>query len=364
MISLAANDLREAAGLIRRLKQRTTLPILDQLLVSVQGPHAFLAVTDLSVGIVIRLDIAGPSVDCRFCLPRTELLNLAKFADKGSSVRLVPGTGRSSIGFVTKKLPSTREYTALDPAEFPDFPDPADNACILPTATLDAIRLARRCSSPDPTREVLCGVCLDPRDGGAVVATDGRRMLMTPARVPFDESIVPNPVADLLVDPACEGAAVWHAEGNRDEVPVQASLTFGAGRVRISFQLAFGRFPNYRQVIPAVEARTASYTFTPGTSTALATWLRAYPMDVAELRPDGPYTVSVTRCTDKGESKSATTVPAAIAGTPPDLIAFPSGQLADLFDMGLLTLDIVDAHTPAVGTNGTTRCIISPSRRG
>lgn len=359
-----ADSLREVARLLRRLPGRTTLPILEQVLVTVAGSSASFVVTDLDIAIVARIDLAGPSIEGSFTVPRTELVTLARHAAKGSTVRFTTTEKQGRIDYTNKTLASSREYLLLDPTEFPPLPEVEDRSFILQTTTLDAIRLSRKASSNDETRYVLNGILLDPRDGGVVVASDGRRMAMTPARVPHDEAIIPNAVADLLVDPWCDGAAVWrrNSDAEEDKPGCMARLIWNGGKVDITFRLIDGSFPNYRQIIPPLSSRRASYTFAPSTAAALIDWLRAHPKDCVSLSREGPMSLLVTRYSMKGESKSSVTVPAAIDGEPPSVIAFNPLYLADALGMGLHTLDLIDEISPAVATNGHTRYVVVPMR--
>ncbi len=361
--TLHADDLRAATTILRRLRIRATLPILDQVLVTIAGSTAVLGCTDLDIAVRVRLDLAGPSTEGSFTLPRAELFTLAKQADKGSTVQItVDDMRKAVIHSITKRMNSKREYIALNPEDFPPIPAPEDRTCILPTATLDAVRLARPAASGDETRYVLNGVYLDPRGGGYVVATDGRRCVTSPGRVPHDDAILPNAVADLLVDPACAGPAIWHRNSDAGDPGFQASLTFAGGKTRLLFKLIEGNFPNWRQVIPSADLRRASYTFAPSTAASLVTWLRAAPMDTVKMEP-GPSSVICSRVSDKtGDTRSTLTVPAAVAGDPPDAIAFNSRFLSDALAMGLHTLDLIDEMSPGVATNGATRCVVMPMR--
>ncbi len=355
-LTLSADSLRPVASLFRRLKIRTTLPILDHIRLTVtEGkPEVLLETTDLDVHLAVIVPIAGPTTPGSFTIPRVEFFQLAGKSDKGSLVRFESPMACDDayavhISSMTKKLRSDRTVTGLSPENFPPCPQIDGKPVIFPAASLDAIRRVRPATSADDTHYVLKGVFLTAVEGGNVVATDGRRLATSRARVPSPDSILPNAVADLLVDPLCQAAAIWRRED------CLASMTFGPAR--LSFKLIEGNFPNYRQVIPL--DFTSSCTFPSSIVPALVTWLRPHKDSSVKLT-FGPNTVTLT--VKWKDDATSTSVPALLSGPVPEFIAFNPQFLADALAMGLQTIDMNSEAEPGVLTDGITRYVLMPMR--
>lgn len=358
-LTLSADAIRPVAGLFRRLKIKTTLPILDhvRLTVTEGETEAVLETTDLDIHLAVRLPIAGPTTPGAFTIPRSELFAIARFADKGGLVRFDADepadedTERKvSVIFSSKTLRSDRVVTGLDPTEFPPAPTIEGQRVIFPTATLDAIRRVRPATSTDDTRYVLKGVFLTGGHGGAVVATDGRRLATVATRVPCSDGILPNAVADLLVDPACQTAAVWC--GNESA----ASLTFG--KTRLSFRMIEGNFPNYQQVIP--QGFTSSATLPAAIVPAVISWLRPHGKETVNLTFHADHHVHIAVSPKEGPT-AETTVPCLVTGPAPR-ISFNAAFLTDALTMDLHTIDMIDEMSPGVLTDGPTRYVLMPMR--
>jgi len=401
-LTLNSDCLRRAAALFRRAKIRScNLPILGHVRVTAAPgeAEATLEVTDLDLTISMRIPFAGPSTPGSFTIPIGDLQSIARTADRqsgfagafGSSVRfdlddLPPAPPvdldppdadpsdesdetpnpcarvsrkipRVHVSLTTKAMRTTLEIISLDPTDFPDAPVITGPPVIMSSAALAAIRRVRPCTSKDETRYVLNGVFISRAEGGLAVATDGRRLALVNAPFATPDAILPNLLADLLFDPACQSAALWR----NDEDAEIASLTFG--KTTITSKLISGNFPNFRQVIPDPASRLGSATFPDATIAPLTAWLRNYPGETVILAFDPPantITFEIRR-TDQGQY--STTALAAFNGTVPPVSAYNATFLADALAMNLHTMDLIDERSPAVLTDGLTRYVLMPMRR-
>jgi DNA polymerase III sliding clamp (beta) subunit (PCNA family) len=397
-LTLNSTAIRRANTLFRRLKIRhSTLPILTHVRITVApgDPDATLEVSNLDIGIAMRLPFGGPTTPGAFTLAQGDLASIARSADRDTPVlfereEIPPAPTPDDVDFVpvpdsppaadnaeaappapaaprrqpkvhvtlfTKSMRTKLTLESLDPAQFPDPPAITGPPVIMPNAALAAIRRVRPCASLDETRYVLNGVFITRHAGGAAVATDGRRMaILEPAPFATPDAILPNLLVDLLFDAACQTAALWR----NDEDAEIASLQFGP--TTLFFRLISGNYPNFRQVIPDPASRTGSCTFADATLSALATWLRNYPGETIGLTFDPPASTVTFEVFRRDQGRYSTSASAAFNGTPPAACAYNASFLADALAMNLHTMDLIDEMSPAVLTDGLTRYVLMPMR--
>ncbi len=353
-----SDSLRPAARLFKRLKITTAkLPILQHLLVSVEGRTLTIVGTNLDVWISRRFTLQETGLNGCFCLPAEELLGAAAKADKDSiiTVNVVAPNRSTMLDLVRKRLAARNTFKALDPEDFPTPPATGHRAYGLPAATVHAIRAVAPFTSNDQTRYVINGVFLDPDKGGTVVGTDGRRLGYVKARAPHQAAILPNVAVDILADAAFDDSPFrWEA----DEGGSYATLAFGP--LRLTSKLIEGNYPNYHQVIPPADQRTGSISLPAKLIPGVLDWLRDGGTHSAKLRVDDRQVTFLRDVRDKGASQLS--IPAAIIDSPPDYIMFNGSFLREVLAAGLLTLDLIDEMSPGIATDGHLRCVIMPMR--
>ncbi len=88
---------------------------------------------------------------------------------------------------------SVKSVYHLEPVtDFPARPTVEGRNTTVPKETFAALGIVAECVSTDATRYILNGVYFTPEDGGRLIATDGRRLAGTPARVPSREFVLPT----------------------------------------------------------------------------------------------------------------------------------------------------------------------------
>jgi DNA polymerase-3 subunit beta len=243
-----SQDLMNALSVATHaLSARTTLPILEGILMETGEEGLYLTCSDGSMTIVASLP-AMVEAEGRLVLPGRLF---------GDMIRKLP-SGEISFsanekGLITMRLMGSRTTIASKPADqFPERPPiDAHTFVELPQSLLlDMIQQTSFAIATEDTRKILTGGLLEIRGGEArMVALDGFRLAIRLARVPTDlpelSAVIPG---RLLMELAkiLEGG---------DE---PARLTFGANQLMVEVKgarmyasLLEGEYIKYRQIIPS-----------------------------------------------------------------------------------------------------------------
>jgi len=231
-----------ASGIVER---RTTIPILENVLIEANGAIAISA-TDQEVGVrsVCEGKIKSKGA---LTIKAGTLVNILKAAASGSIT--LRGTDNDWIDIEAGA--SRFKIVGLDPKEFPAMPTaPADvDGFTLSSATLgELIEHTGFAASTDKTRLNLQGLFLEPMDNQVrMTATDGHRL-----------SLHTIPAAGMKTAPSLllpqKGVAclLKLLEG---DTPISFVVAGGVahadcGNTALSMRLIEDKFPDYNQVIP------------------------------------------------------------------------------------------------------------------
>lgn len=232
------------------VNDRSTLPILANVLLETTEDELTLTATDLDVGIQCRFPLTPPVERGAVALPARKLTTI---------VRELPG---DTVTFEAKKNhialvecgSSSFRVPGLPPEDFPILPAPqeAEAIRISQMGLKTLITLTAHAMSMEETRFILNGALLATQKNDLVMAaTDGRRLavarhpLNEPAKQPL-QAVIPSKtireLARLLLEET-EDVAIAPLTENQ--------LTFRFGPVAIVTRLVDGQFPAYEKVIPA-----------------------------------------------------------------------------------------------------------------
>jgi len=234
------------------VSNRTTLPILSNVLLRAEGDKLELTATDLDVTIAC-------SVEAKVKKPGASTVPVKKLFG------IVRELGNSEIDLEVddKNVCSIRsgasfyKINGLSADEFPPMPKfKEDKKVVLKQETIKSMmKKTSFAISTDESRYVLNGIFVSLKDHKmTMVATDGRRLALVDEEVDVSEKsqgefIAPakavNELNRLLTD---KGEVEIHYTDN------QASFTLKDeknGSVLIITKLIEGNYPNYRQVIPS-----------------------------------------------------------------------------------------------------------------
>jgi DNA polymerase-3 subunit beta len=230
-----------------------------------------------------------------------------------------------------------------EPAEhFPERPVVDGPITALPKETLQSLSVVATCVASDATRQILNGVCFSPENGGVLVATDGKRLAGSPAKVPTTEFVLPTASVYVLCHPdllARDAAVIMAADAE------SRLIQFRSGPLTLITTTLEGNFPGYRHVIP--RQFNSTVTIPETRKPALISWLRSLrgQSNCVTLTRETPGTLTFTH-SDYTTVGAITRVPVDTEGEPP-VISFNPAFLADALEIGS-TLRLVDGLTPGM----------------
>ncbi len=252
-LAVTQENLSKGLGLVSRVAggSRTSLPVLQNVLIATDGNSLRLAATNLEIA--IRLTI-GAKVEQQgtITVPARLAQDFVASLPAGPINLKLDGT---RLDVVTDNYKSVLNGVPAD--EFPAIPEVgSDKQLTIDAATLkDAISQVVIAASHDETRPVLTGVWLHSYEKNLyMVATDSYRLAERKLG-PTEEEI------NLLV-PVNAMQDVLRILGDAEEEVVIAydeqQVCFRIGQIELTSRLIDGKYPDYRQLIPKKTSLSAS----------------------------------------------------------------------------------------------------------
>ncbi len=246
--SVAVKDLAQALGRIASATpQRSPMPVLENILLDLEGSALSLTATDMDITVTTRLEVRGTS-NGAILVPAKRLTDTVRALEHGEvSVDVDQSTKRITIHTGSGEY----KLSGLDVSEFPQLPKVEASVSIgIPFSKLIGMidRTVFACSS-DEFRPAMTGVLFQFRpDQIRAVATDGFRLVRV-----IDREMVPDVVegVDIIVPPKALQLAS-KAFGSQD-ISLEANKThvrFADGVTTITARLIDENYPNYESVIP------------------------------------------------------------------------------------------------------------------
>jgi DNA polymerase-3 subunit beta len=247
--------LKTLQAVERAVNERSTLPILSNILLETTEQELILTATDLDVGIRCRFPLTHPIERGAVALPARKLTAIVReLPDDSVTVEAKKNhTAILNCGTSSFRIPG------LPPEDFPILPEaPSAEGNVLPQHALKALILrTAHAMSTEETRFLLNGALLSAQQREVLmVATDGRRLavatapLTRPAPQPFKAIIPAKTVRELgrLLDAnEADDVTISHLPDHQ--------LAFRFGQVAVMTRLIEGEFPRYDAVIPAPSAQ-------------------------------------------------------------------------------------------------------------
>ena len=241
--------LNLVAGVVER---RQTLPILSNVLLSLEGKKLSLTGTDLEVELVGRVELDSAGVDGEITVPARKLVDICKSLPDGSTIELSVESGKAMV----KAGRSRFTLSTLAATEFPSVEEGVGELALdLPQTTVKRLieRTAFAMAQQD-VRYYLNGMLLELKSGRLrMVATDGHRLALCTAPEPVssgDASVIIPRKGVLELSRLLEGEE-------------SISLVIGSNHVRASnpqftftSKLVDGKFPEYERVLPKSPDKT------------------------------------------------------------------------------------------------------------
>lgn len=247
--SCAASELQTALSVVTKaLASKSTLPVLEGVLVRAKTDALELTCSDSSITIVTELPalVEEPG---QIVLPGRLFTEVVRKMPTGEI-----HAAMNASGVVTLKcLGSRTSITGMDAAQFPALPQvSSDNGISMPQPLLkDMIQRTSFAIATEDTRQVLTGCLLDVANGEArMVALDGYRLAMRTARVSDVNmrinAIVPGKSLSEL------GKLLSDEEDARVELCADKNMMHAElPSTHIYMRLIDGEFIDYRRILPS-----------------------------------------------------------------------------------------------------------------
>lgn len=226
---------------------KTSLPVIQNVLLEAEGKELKLTTTDLDISIrwVCECDVIESGVTT---LPVKLLFNTISTVGDGEVCVEVDRTDKAVIKAGSAKF----KISGIAASSFPRFPEEGvDSVYRINEKNLrEMMRKVSYAASQDDTRKTLKGVLMSFRDEKlTVVATDGRRLALTELEIEFPK--------DSEIDIVLPSKAVtellrsMNGEGDVNIRVEKSQISFSVGKMQMFSKLIEDTYPNYRQVIPA-----------------------------------------------------------------------------------------------------------------
>ena len=248
-IQIAQSKLNKALSIVSRVAagSRTTLPILNNVLIKVEGEKVSLTSTNLDMAVVDYLPVKGLddgelTVPARLLadfvgnLPRE---NIVTIKGSGNKLEVKAGKYSSLINGASAK-------------DFPELPDMDVEKVVKVSLPVDefknGINQVIIASSNDMTRPALTGVYFNTDNGILyVAATDGYRLAEKKISDKCEMEV------KAIVPTVSLQEVMRSISDNIDTIEIlfgDSQVKFRMGEVEITSKLIDGSFPDYRKLIP------------------------------------------------------------------------------------------------------------------
>lgn len=256
-ITLPTSTLAQALKVVLpAVPGKSSLPVLANVLMRVDGTTLTLIATDLAIGIAHRVTLPTNGGFWALTVPAK---TLSEIVGKLSStdVTLEANLERCTLRLTAAGFRTT--INGIDADEFPSVPtarDVVEEFVSIPMAQFQAgIRSVAFCASPDDARPVLQAVHLALRaDGYTMTAADGYRLAQYHAKTALS---VPAHLSEPLLIP---GVALREIAKLRGDT-IQLGLTPGRNQLvaltedtALSSRMIEGLYPDVGRIIPAQDA--------------------------------------------------------------------------------------------------------------
>lgn len=247
-LSILQQDLLPALQTVARsVGVRSTLPVLDNILLSVEESRLKIAATNLEIGVIKFVPILE-GVDGEITVPAKTL------------VELISGLGESKISLESEgEILTLRSgvfkasVNGIPASEFPVIPTASPNGISFPKDVFLTSSQVLFAAAVDEGRPVLTGILTNTKDSKLdFVATDGFRLAHKQVSLPKESTQFKS----LIPKRTFEEVLRIISEQEMDEVAVaisenQNQVVFTLGGTIVSSRLIEGQFPAWEKIIPA-----------------------------------------------------------------------------------------------------------------
>lgn len=243
-VIVTQENLSKALGVVSRVaSNKTSLPVLNNILLRTEQNRLLLAATNLEVAMTAYVG-AKVLKEGAITIPARLLNEFIANLPKGNVDLKVDGT---KLHISSDTYVST--INGMSAEEFPSLPEISSAHTITIASELlkTAISQTTLAASSDDTRPVLTGVLCHTYEGSLYfAATDGYR-LAERRLIALDEEVLALIPASTLADVARV------VPDDCDDVTIlidEAQVRFRMNDIEVTSRLIEGNFPDYRQLIP------------------------------------------------------------------------------------------------------------------
>ena len=244
-LSVLQQDLLPALQSVSRsIGVRSTLPVLDNILLSLEGNQLKIAATNLEIGVIKLISVEG--------ITSGETTTPAK-----TFVELISGLGQSKIELDSEgDILSVRsgklkaQINGIAASEFPVIPLSSGKGISFSKDVFLTSAQILYAAAVDEGRPVLTGVLTDLKDNKLdFVATDGFRLAHRQVVLPKTEVSFKNLIPKKTFEELLRIIAEEETE-NVDISVSQNQAIFSIGNTIVSSRLIEGQFPTWEKIIP------------------------------------------------------------------------------------------------------------------
>ncbi len=256
-LSVEKNELARALNRVQNaVENRTTIPILSNVLLRAESGKLTLSATDMDMSIVDSID-ANIGVDGTLTTHARTLHDVVRKLSEGSQVSLEKDSATGQLRIHSGK--SRFQLQTLDSDDFPVLSEGTfPHQFVMSNDTLKhLVDTTHFAISTEETRYYLNGIYFHLSDDSnklITVATDGHRLAKTSVDAPKGSDKIP----DVIIPRKAVGELRRLLEENNTDVEVSLSKT----KIRLVFdnviltsKLIDGKFPDYSRVIPTTNTQ-------------------------------------------------------------------------------------------------------------
>lgn len=234
----------------RSVGVRSTLPVLDNILLSVEDKRLKIAATNLEIGVIKYIPVSD-GVEGEITVPAKTLLELVSGLGQ-SKVNLEADS--SSLTIQSDSFKAT--INGIPASEFPAIPLSSSKGVSFTKDALLASSQILFAAAVDEGRPVLTGVLTSVKDSKLdFVATDGFRLAHRQINLTLSESEQVQGFKSLIPKRTYEEVLKIISEQDVDEISIalsenQNQAVFTLGQTIVSSRLIEGQFPAWEKIIP------------------------------------------------------------------------------------------------------------------
>ena len=250
-LTIDAKDLAAVLALPNRaVPSRPSNPVLANLLLKAEGDTLAVTGSDLGAVTITAKASASIAVQGEILLPAKLLTDMVSRMEGNLALNWDPETSQATINTLGGKYSLSgqpgEDYPLIERAE--------GQQLILEASTLArAVESTLVTASDDESKQILCGVHLQPvADGLEVASTDGHRLSVFPVAQEALEAFTPVTLPSKGLK-ALSGH-LGKAEGMVAVTLDNTIATFDLGDLVFTTRLLEGQYPEYRRLIPTAFA--------------------------------------------------------------------------------------------------------------